>query len=214
MSFIVVFSLLFHINLQGNELIIWNVGQGSMNTYIDEKSCLHFDMGGDFMEYKKVIKKCSKKKNYLWISHGDKDHISFINFFKRHLDICETCELPTFVEEIYYNPKAKKRNNRSRVFLIENRVLLPGDSEKKSEKTWSKKIKSKWFKVLILAHHGSNSSSSMSFIKKIKNPHAMAIASARKSKYNHPHPKVLQRLRVQKKPVLSTEDWGNIIIQF
>jgi competence protein ComEC len=61
---------------------------------------------------------------------------------------------------------------------------------------------------LILGHHGSQTSSSQAFLTQARP--GLAIASARRARYGHPHRKVVSRLRQKKIPTLTTEDWGSL----
>lgn len=57
--------------------IVWNVGQGQWSTLVDEKNCLHFDMGGEKNPIHRVLQLCQKRKNRLFFSHWDWDHLGF-----------------------------------------------------------------------------------------------------------------------------------------
>lgn len=66
-------------------------------------------------------------------------------------------------------------------------------------------------RVLALGHHGSRTSTSKDLLKELPNL-KLAIASARKRRYGHPHRETVEALGKFKVPILSTEDWGNIVI--
>ncbi len=66
---------------QASELVVWNVGQGQWVTEIHNPFCLHFDMGGEINVTQRALKLCRGKKNYLFVSHWDWDHISFVTRF-------------------------------------------------------------------------------------------------------------------------------------
>ena len=64
-------------------------GQGQMLTYSELKTCVHFDMGGEFFPIKKLIKECGAKKNKVFFSHWDWDHINFTKkAFRRLPSFC------------------------------------------------------------------------------------------------------------------------------
>ncbi len=67
-------------------LIFWNVGQGQWITYITPQNCLHFDMGGEHFPLKKINQLCSHKRNQIYLSHWDWDHIGGIKHIKKHKD--------------------------------------------------------------------------------------------------------------------------------
>ena len=64
---------------------------------------------------------------------------------------------------------------------------------------------------LKLGHHGSNTSSSYDFLKKM-NPKLSIISVGYKNKYNHPHVEVMKRLHDLGIASLSTKDCGSIAI--
>ena len=65
--------------------------------------------------------------------------------------------------------------------------------------------------VLKVAHHGSSSSSSPSFLKAIQPRYA--VVSAGENSYGHPSPVVLDRLAALSCEVLSTDEVGTIIVR-
>ena len=108
------------------------------------------------------------------------------------------------------NKKSTKSNKHSRVVVIKNQVLIPGDSPGSSEKLWQGKIKAQ-IKILMVSHHGSRYSTTPKLLKYL--PHLrIAVASARKKRYGHPHPLVKERLAKRGVPLLSTENFNHIRI--
>lgn len=98
-------------------------------------------------------------------------------------------------------------NDLSCVLKISNdeqSVLLTGDIHKKAEKSLLKlspdQLQSS---IVLMPHHGSNSSSTKAFIKAVNPKWALASAGYR-SRYRHPHPKVLARYNDTGVSVLST----------
>lgn len=98
-------------------------------------------------------------------------------------------------------------NDLSCVLKISNdeqSVLLTGDIHKKAEKSLlrlsSDQLQSS---IVLMPHHGSNSSSTKAFIKAVNPKWALASAGYR-SRYRHPHPKVLARYNDTGVSVLST----------
>ncbi|MBK7961611.1 MAG: hypothetical protein IPK04_10715 [Bdellovibrionales bacterium] len=80
------------------------------------------------------------------------------------------------------------------------------------EKIWAANLtnlETKQIKVLILGHHGSKTSTSEALLQRLPRL-KFAIATARESRYGHPHFVVLNRLRQHRIPILRTEDWGHI----
>ena len=222
-------------SFKGNNLIVWNVGQGQMVTYQTPKMCAHFDSGGDIKKFpkKKLLQVCYDKENIIYYTHWDQDHINYSyrirkifptlcrvktsledpkNVFKRkrikRIPLC-TKNPPTEIKELrgFYH-KAKTSNERSRIFIISDKILIPGDSNKKMEKYWSPLLPSS-IQVLVAGHHGSKTSSSPLLISKLKNL-KLVIVSARKKKYGHPHKEVVKRFN-QKGILLKTTELFNHI---
>ncbi|WP_022952546.1 DNA internalization-related competence protein ComEC/Rec2 [Leucothrix mucor] len=98
-------------------------------------------------------------------------------------------------------------NDLSCVLKISNNeqsVLLTGDIHKKAEKSLLKLSSDQLqSSIVLMPHHGSNSSSTKAFIKAVNPEWALASAGYR-SRYRHPHPKVLARYNDTGVSVLST----------
>ena len=216
-----------------DQLMVWNVGQGQMVTYVSQKECHHFDIGGEsqFFPEKKIFKLCRKKKNKVSYTHWDLDHINFSSKMKRIFpSLCRVDpalpmpirkrrmiqKIPLcghqnnhYVTEIPLPKEVRSTNSNesSRIFVLKNKVLIPGDSTKKMEYYWSPLIKSKKISILVLGHHGSKTSTS-SFLLKHLPDLKLAISSARRKRYNHPHPTTVRRLRMKGIQHVSTETFG------
>ncbi len=213
--------------------MIWNVGQGQWITLVENSKCSHFDFGGEVFSLKENRKRfllsCKNKINQMYLSHADFDHYSFYNFIiKNSISTCwqirPTESLKKINSEIPICPEAsnllnvlhsdsliQKRNDSSTVLRIEN-FLIPGDSPSQKEKLWVKNIPvQNEIEILILGHHGSQTSNSEILLSKLTQL-KMAIASSRFKKYGHPHKKVVDRLKAHRLNVIRTEDWGTIMI--
>jgi competence protein ComEC len=211
-------------------LIIWNVGQGSWATLVKPDECLHMDMGGEYNQTAKVLKFCRGKTNKLFLSHADWDHYSFAKFSPlfdcrlnqlRPIDEMnlsfftakKVCMAPDH-ENLFpqgKNINTKIKNKTSQVAWIKRfKMLIPGDAPSAQEKLWNySKI---WdARILILGHHGSKTSSSEFLLTQLGHL-KLAIASARKLKYGHPHQIIINRLKNHSIPLLTTQDWGSIAI--
>jgi competence protein ComEC len=106
---------------------------------------------------------------------------------------------------------AKASNDNSQIYLY-RKILLPGDSPQKQELLWSQELPLGSTRVLVLGHHGSRTSTSLELLEKL--PHLqMAISSARWKRYSHPHSQTVAKLKRAQRPLLRTEDWGNIWIE-
>jgi competence protein ComEC len=137
-------------------------------------------------------------------------------------DVVSTCG-GSGVTEIFSGIAAKKKakkissNETSRVYLIDGRwrsALLPGDSVSGAEKIWAEApaLRNQISRIglLVLGHHGSRTSTSSFLLERLPRLR-QAVASARKSRYGHPHEIIRSRLHRRGVALLSTEDWGTLI---
>lgn len=218
--------------------VVWNVGQGQFISSITPSSCMHFDMGGEFFPWKKLFSHCKDKPNLAFLSHWDWDHVGALGKLKRTAnsplkELCialrplgtateakmkllasfPSCEssLKKLPLHIWQPQTGGDPNSRSQVLLSKD-VLVPGDSPVHQEALWLHQPWVKQSRILILGHHGSQTSTSQELLKSLRNL-KMAVSSARWRRYHHPHPVVEARLSKARVPLLRTEDWGNIWIE-
>ena len=221
------------------QFIIWSVGQGQMTTYSSTTTCIHFDMGGEKFPMKDLVKECQRKTNQVFFSHWDWDHINFsrkawkklFHFCrigwpggkgsgkkKKFLSVISECSevKQGIFKEIVFpfhlnrDKKTTYANKHSRVVVVKDRILIPGDSPGSSEQLWRKHLPL-GLQILVLAHHGSRYSTTPELLKYLPNL-KLAVASARKKRYGHPHPLVKKRLQAIGVPLLSTEEFNHIRI--
>lgn len=211
--------------------VIWNVGQGQWATYVEAASCWHFDMGGEHPPWARLEKLCRARRNFVFLSHWDWDHIGFVGQAPWHLpEICligepggpGTLRARRWIHKVdmcddeapfeFWNALfARNSNGWSRVAFWKG-ALLPGDSTKIEEKRWHFQLKGiSKTRILMLGHHGSRSSTSKALLASLPNL-KMAIASSRRARYGHPHAETIRRLVEARVPLLTTEDWGTIEI--
>lgn len=103
-------------------------------------------------------------------------------------------------------------NNASVVLRItfgEDAVLLTGDAEQEVEAQLEGELNSGLLKV---GHHGSSTSTSAAFLKKVA-PGFAVIMVGQDNSYNHPNAKVVQRLTQAGAQVLRTDEAGTITLQ-
>ena len=104
-------------------------------------------------------------------------------------------------------------NNHSCVLKVNNTqhsVLLTGDILKKAERELLKEQSAKLdADILLMPHHGSNSSSINAFISAVSPQWAIASAGYR-SRFKHPHKKVLKRYQTHNVDILNTADDGAV----
>lgn len=101
-------------------------------------------------------------------------------------------------------------NNYSAVLkltYLDNTFLFMGDAETLSEEEITSEIKADVIKV---GHHGSDSSSSVEFVKKVSPEYAIIMVGEGNS-YNHPYQSIIDRYESVGAKVLRTDLDGNIV---
>lgn len=113
------------------------------------------------------------------------------------------------------NVKGKKRNNHSCVLHISSvagSILFTGDIEKKVEKKLLRQNADKLASdILIVPHHGSNTSSSKSFVSAVK-PKISIISAGYKNRYKLPASRVIDRYKALDYRIINTANMGAITI--
>jgi competence protein ComEC len=107
-----------------------------------------------------------------------------------------------------------KRNNRSCVLELGNaqcKVLIMADAEKKVERMLLASVFNAEQRLLIVGHHGSNTSSTEDFLSRERFSNAL-ISNGYRNRYGHPHPKVIERLKSQGIKIFRTDQLGTIDI--
>ncbi|MGB1011371.1 MAG: DNA internalization-related competence protein ComEC/Rec2 [Thiolinea sp.] len=111
----------------------------------------------------------------------------------------------------------KKRNNRSCVLKVTNQqhsLLLPGDIERPAEFALSKSLKGQLkADVLVVPHHGSKSSSSPAFLKRVE-PELALVTAGYRNRFHHPHPSVRKRYQQWGIKLLNTAESGAVRVDF
>ena len=144
---------------------------------------------------KKLIKVLEKKKIKYYSC------IKELNIDKNKLYFLQTKE---------YN----NENDNSNVIYTEiegYRFLFMGDAGVLKEKDILDTYDISKIDVLKVGHHGSKTSTSELFLKRI-NPQIALISAGRDNKFNHPHDEVLKLLNKYKVKVFSTKEFGSITI--
>ena len=108
-------------------------------------------------------------------------------------------------------------NNASCVLLIDTgsqRLLLPGDVEAGRERElaryWGADLASSW---LLVAHHGSKTSSTRTFLKWV-DPEIAVISHGYANRFGHPHVLVQQRLHAATAEIHATASSGALVFDF
>lgn len=213
--------------------IVRYVGQGLWTTRIQNDICEHYDFGGEVFQTPKLkkqfISQCFNKLNILHLSHADWDHFAFLALIVQNSKkVCWAVRPPEPLKNeprgipycqgsgqiLFSDFNSTNRNDRSIVQQIHS-ILIPGDSSMKMEKIWSHHLKyaKTPIKYLLVGHHGSRTATGEDLLRELPTL-KLAIASARFQKYRHPHVQTLKKLREHKVPLIKTEDWGDIRINY
>lgn len=177
----------------------------------------------------------------LVVSHGDADHASGVNVLRRQLQIARSWYgdslLGVAPHQYRCQPGLELRlgslrlsvlhpgqgrvaeytsNNRSCVVRLEDHgfvALLPGDIEAEVElelvRTQAASLAAD---LLLLPHHGSRTSSTGPFLRKIA-PRWAIISRGYRNRFGHPHPQVLQRMQRQGIQILDTARDGAVSLR-
>ncbi|TMH42508.1 MAG: DNA internalization-related competence protein ComEC/Rec2 [Betaproteobacteria bacterium] len=113
--------------------------------------------------------------------------------------------------------RAARANNRSCVLRIEapaGRVLLTGDIERDAERELLLRAPALLpADALLVPHHGSATSSTQEFVKRVAPRHAV-FAVGHRNRFGHPREDVLERYREAGSELLRTDTGGAIQLRF
>lgn len=182
-----------------------------------------------------------KKLDYVFLTHGDQDHMGEIDYLYNHfkiekiyLNLGEEKKIEKEVikeiknvekvhqEEMFQignftmyqlNKEWKEENTSSSVFYVSHKkvnALLMGDATIDTETYLQKNYKLKT-DIIKIGHHGSDTSTSLSFLKATR-PRLALISVGEDNIYNHPSKEVINRLIKEKIPFLTTIESGTITI--
>lgn len=107
-------------------------------------------------------------------------------------------------------------NDRSCVLLVQGErgnLVIGGDISAKVEAKLLDRFPLSLPTVLLVPHHGSRSSSSEHFIAAVQ-PSLALVSAGWRSRFGHPHPRVVERYAAAGVPLLNTADTGAARIDF
>lgn len=217
---------------QNKEVIL--IDTGGITEYQKENWQIrnkNFDLSKNILIFLKSIR--VRKIDLLVITHGDLDHLGYSLKIRDNMSIKnvmlnkgeeKTLELAIkkrikenknyqfkyFKVDYLNNLDYQNENDNSIIMNIKinnYHFLFMGDASIKVEKDLlNKNIDADFLK---LGHHGSKTSSSIDFLKKVS-PKLAIISSGRNNKFNHPHQEVITNLNNLKINYLNTQDKGTI----
>lgn len=171
-----------------------------------------------------------RRLDYLIISHDDSDHTGdwlLIKAFYPHIKIytdiehIENAQPCSALPQHYLTARLKilqsggefgNKNDSSCVLLIQLydwQILLPGDIGAKVEQQLIARYPQLTANVLVLSHHGSNSSSHLTFLHQLAPQLALNSASLY-NRHQHPAIAVQQRLQMLGIPLYNTAHSGAV----
>ncbi len=219
------------------ELTAFDVGQGLALVVRTREHVLVYDTGaswpGGSMAKSIILPWLSRYRlsaDRMVISHGDNDHaggnrdfaaqISRLSGEPDRVPGSEPCvdghewQWDGVTFSVLWPPDTGQQgNDASCVLLVEGngwRALLPGDIGRDVEY----RMLGRWpaADLLILAHHGSKSSTSAALLREVEPGWALASAGYRHY-FGHPHAEVLDRLSASGVTVLRTDRDGMIVFR-
>jgi len=170
------------------------------------------------------------------LSHGDSDHVGGFDSLRRSLPLkrvltnaslpgpIEPCEAGVRwhsdgvrFEVIHPSPGDYWRSNDSSCVLVieagSTRFLLAGDIETPAERYLERTMPERLHaQVLVVPHHGSNTSSSQNFLAAVQ-PRLALISAGYRNRYQMPHDAVLHRLRTHGAAVRRTDFDGAVTVR-
>jgi len=114
-----------------------------------------------------------------------------------------------------YLPNAGSSNGKSCLLKINangEQLLLTGDIDQPTELALIKQGRDLAADWLLAPHHGSQSSSSLAFLKAVK-AHSVLISRGAHNSYNHPHPQVIARYQKLGMAIFDTPLSGAVRIE-
>lgn len=173
------------------------------------------------------------------ISHGDNDHVGGLgaieaafpigSLLANRVDLDASTSVELCAEKDAWNWDGvefrfltgeldyAEENNSSCVLQIRSRagsILLPGDIEREAEAELAKIYGGELASTVLLApHHGSGSSSSYAFLKRVE-PDFVLVSAGYRNSFGHPHQQVLTRYGEFDIRTLTTAGSGMISVAF
>ncbi len=175
-----------------------------------------------------VLKRYTVKNIYITgILHTAPDYLAFLEEIKnKKISVMTVDSLSTvdfgndtklefiYPDKSFYGDNIENLNNSSivaRLIYKNRKFLFAGDAESLVERELLNKSREIESDVLKVSHHGSTTSSSEEFIKKV-NPQLAIIEVGKDNKFNHPSLRTLSRFTRLNIPVLRTDLLGRITI--
>ncbi len=156
----------------------------------------------------------------VYVSNGDMDTKTYADFMTSMVSkglkpsvpfLNSEFKLGTSTFKVLSVANESDPNNNSLVLLYtngEDKILLMGDAEAEIES----QINPGDVDLLKVGHHGSHSSSTEAFIKKVSPEYAVILAGEN-NKYGHPHVETMTTLKAHNIKVHRTDECGTIVFK-
>ena len=220
---------------------IWDIGQGLAVSFNTTNHAMLFDTGTAYATQSILIPNMQaagiKRLDKLVLSHNDEDHDGGAELIRQQFKpreiwagqsqaysyAVQKCQAGKNWQwdgvwfEFLNLPvleKAKKNEHSCvlRAIAADKAILITGDLSKKNERvlvaTYGEKLFSQ---ILVLGHHGSHSSSDLSFLRAVS-PEFGVASSGFANHYGHPHSKVLNLLKQEEIKILRTDHMGGLYV--
>lgn len=214
------------------EISFLNVGQGD-STYIHYKDEDYLIDTGGLLNYDLAINSLipflKNKKVYdldaIFITHYDYDHFGALDSLKNNFKVKKVLDYNSNFpfKTKYFNfinlntyENYIDENEKSLVLYLKTDMknfLFMGDATKNVEEDIINKNPNLDIDILKLGHHGSKTSSSYNFLKKIS-PEVAIISCGKNNKFHHPNDEIINNLKSLKIPYRRTDIEGTITYKF
>lgn len=219
--------------------VVWDVGQGLSILLQTRSHTILFDTGTQTATEMALLPNLRargiKSLDWVILSHHDDDHDGGLTNLQKSFSIKQLyAGQPSFYPQAQYcqeginwtidgvffefltaNFNTQNDNDKScvlRVIAGETALLITGDISHRAEKLLVEKYGTNLnSQILILAHHGSKSSNSSTFINAVS-PQIAIASSGFANAFHHPHPDVQNRLSAHRVQLLRTDTQGAIAI--
>ncbi len=220
------------------QLHVIDVGQGLSVLLQYGQRGLLYDVGPRYAEHSATASQVLpylrqrgvRQLDYLILSHDDSDHTGDWRLILRHypaaqvvsdittIDGAIPCNslggdyLGARLQTLAHHSLFSSKNDNSCVLLLEVlgwRMLLPGDIGRQVEKQLLLQYPQLTAQVLLLSHHGSNSSSDFMFLHQLA-PQLALNSAGLYNRHQHPAGAVQRRLQLLGIPLLNTAQSGAI----
>ena len=173
--------------------------------------------------------------DWLILSHSDNDHAGAARYLLQQVEVDQLAASYPFAADntircqagqqfqwgavslkfLAPNGEFKGDNNNSCVLLLEyqqQRILLTGDIDWRVERWLTEQYPAENIDILLAAHHGSRSSSSLPFIHWAK-PEMVLVSAGAWNRWQFPRSQVVERFRAAGSQFYSTHCLGQLVLR-